>query len=161
MKRGITKSKSIIYIYIYMFGVDSIKKVVGSGPNSQAWEYITAIRFHPIPHTCHIGMALYSSNHMVKMCVLSVGGIFSIDSSTMMANYPQVLNLNRLFLKLNRFIDKHGPLTAHLNSRLKATLPHEPRAVTMKLWEPKRRVSKCHPNTPPTSCCSMDTGSQV
>ena len=28
---------------------------------------------------------------------------------------------------------------------------HEPRAVTMKLWEPKRKVSKGRPTTPPNS----------
>ena len=35
-----------------------------------------------------------------------------------------------------------------------------PRAVTMKLWEPKRKVFKGRPNTPPNSC-SVVTDPQV
>ena len=31
-------------------------------------------------------------------------GAYSIDSSKMMGNFPEVLDFNRLFLKLNRFI---------------------------------------------------------
>jgi hypothetical protein len=37
---------------------------------------------------------------------------------------------------------------------------HEPRAVTMKSWEPKRKVSKGRPNSPPKSW-SVVTGPQV
>ena len=33
-------------------------------------------------------------------------GIYSIDSSKMVSNSPEVFNFNRLFLKLNRFICK-------------------------------------------------------
>ena len=31
-------------------------------------------------------------------------GVYSIDSSKMIGDFPAVLNFNRLFLKLNRFI---------------------------------------------------------
>ena len=31
-------------------------------------------------------------------------------------------------------------------------LTHEPGTVTMKLWEPRRKCSKCHPNKPLTPC---------
>ena len=35
--------------------------------------------------------------------------VYSIDSSRMMGNFPEVLNFNRLFLKLNRFVcNKHS-----------------------------------------------------
>ena len=33
-------------------------------------------------------------------------GVYSINSSKMMGNSPEVLNLNELFLKLNQFIYK-------------------------------------------------------
>ena len=38
--------------------------------------------------------------------------------------------------------------------------PHKPRAVTMELWEPKRKWLKAVPNTPPKSC-SVVTDPQV
>ena len=31
-------------------------------------------------------------------------GVYSMDSSKLMGNFPEVLNANRLFLKLNQYI---------------------------------------------------------
>ena len=47
-----------------------------------------------------------------------------------------------------------------LPTHIEGHLPHEPRAVTMKLWESEWQVSRACPNTPPKSC-SVVTDPQV
>ena len=41
--------------------------------------------------------------HILRFSYIKIG-VYSIDSSKMMGNFPAVLNFDRLFLKLNRFI---------------------------------------------------------
>ena len=51
--------------------------------------------------------SIYKSNwllvHILRLSFIKFG-VYSIDSSKMIGNFPVVVNFNRLFLKLNRFI---------------------------------------------------------
>ena len=42
--------------------------------------------------------------HILQFSFLKKIGVYSINSSKTIGNFPEVLNFNRLFLKLNRFI---------------------------------------------------------
>ena len=57
------------------------------------------------------------SNHLhvdIFRFFLYLSQVYSIDSSRMMGNFPDVFNFNRLFLKLNRFIcNKHSAFPVH------------------------------------------------
>ena len=44
--------------------------------------------------------------HFVNFCLLSEWEVYSIDSSVMVGKFPEVLNFNWLYLKLNWFIRK-------------------------------------------------------
>ena len=73
--------------------------------------------------------------------------VYSIDSSRMMGNFPEVLNFNQLFLKLNQFVcNKHSVFPVRWSPSLRGG-QHEPLQIFLQrssTWHLYDHVSHVH-----------------
>ena len=91
-----------------------------------------------------------------------------LQKVAMCCEEADMIHLQKLELRAERTLYSRRPLARkgpkflfiYLFIWTKGHFTHEPRAVTMKLWEPKGKCLKGRPNTPPKSC-TMVTDPQV